>query len=270
LILFKKTVLLLLWLWPLLSPAQRLSRSRFWEEKAGTWLLGVDIGTTRYMGDLSENLNWAHLQLGATAGVSLAHRLSDRFTARAEIRAVFMHAQHRFTKIAYNNLSFAAVNPDGWLGLQYDLIHIDVPREDIPYLFGGVGLTYMTPFTRYRGQYVDLPPLQTEGVAYNRLAGLMRYGAGWLIYSGNRTGFCLELSYTHVMSDYLDDVSNRYPTLWPTDPLASALTDRAREAGYKPNVSGNQRGNPEANDGYFLLTIRGNYTLSTYKGRRRR
>jgi hypothetical protein len=269
----KRFVGLLLIFWLISSGlwAQRYTRSRRWEEKGGTWSIHLDVGTSRYMGDLSEDWNLAHLQLGATVGASVQYRLSDRFSARLDVRAYYLHADQKYTRTWYNNLDFQTINPDGWLGLQYDLLHQDEHRERIPYVFLGGGVTYMTPFTRYDKYLIDLTRLHTEGINYNQYAGIIRYGLGCAVRSWERGSMGLEVSYTHALSDYLDDVSGVYPNYNKLEfPFASVLSDRTAEIGQPPNWPGAQRGNNRANDGYYLLTVRFCHTLSTYQARRRR
>ncbi len=251
--------------------AQRYTRPRRWEEKAGTWQVCVDAGTSRYLGDLAEDWDFAHLRLGASIGSSIQYRLSDRFLARADWGLYYIYGHQAHTRVWYNNLGFQAINPDFFVGLQFDLLHQDAPVERIPYLFGGAGLTYLNPFTEYKGYLIDLAKLQTEGVAYDRLVGIIRYGLGCPIRSWARTCIGLEISYTHSLSDYLDDVSGTYPDYAKlTDPLAAVVSDRAAEIGEKPNQPGAQRGNNRANDGYYLLKARFCYTLSTHRSRRGR
>jgi hypothetical protein len=239
--------------------AQRYTRARQWEEKAGTWQLCVDGGTTRYMGDLCEPWDLAHLRLGATLGTSVQYRLSDRFSARADLRVYYIYGDQAYTRVAFNNLRFQAVNPDCWVGLQFDLLHQDTVREQIPYVFAGAGVTYMTPTTLFDGYRVDLAKAQTEGVAYNQLVHMERNHIG------------LEISYTHCLSDYLDDVSGVYPDYATLkNPFGAVLSDRAAEIGNKPNAPGAQRGNNAANDGYYLFTARFTHTISTHRHRNMR
>lgn len=223
------------------------------------------------MGDLCEDWNFEHLRLGATLGGSIQYRLSDRFSARGDLRVYYIYGRQADTRVWFNNLAFQAINPDVWVGLQFDLLHQDTPVENIPYVFAGMGVTYMTPYVRFNDYLIDLARLQTEGVAYSRYAGIVRYGLGWPIRSWTRSNIGIELSYTHCLSDYLDDVSGTYPDYSKLkDPFAAALSDRAPEIGQKPNPPGAQRGNNRANDGYYLLTARFCYTMSTHRSRRRR
>lgn len=235
-----------------------------WQEKPGTWLLNGGVGVTRYTGEMNEPGDLAHLRAGASLSVGAAYRVSYRLSLRAETQLYYIYGSHRNTRIEYNNLSFHSLNPDGWVGLQLDLWPVDHrTRALIPYLFAGPGLTYMSPKARYKGESYSLAPLRTEGVAYNRLPVIVRYGVGFPIAVGERFKLVIEGSYTHVLSDYLDDVSTVYADPSGMNPVAAALADRRPEIGGAPNPAGAQRGNGGKNDGYFGVTLKGVYVLNT-------
>lgn len=232
-------------------------RARYWYEKPGTSLLNVGIGTTRYAGDMNEPGNFAHLRLGAALNVAFTHRLTYQLSLRAETQLYYIYGSHRYTRIDYNNLSFHSLNPDVWAGVQWDFWRVNNPyRATIPYALAGVGLTYMTPKATYGGNSYSLAPLHTEGVAYNRLPLIIRYGFGLPLLAGERFKLNLEGTYTHVQSDYLDDVSTVYPDRSGMSSLAVALSDRRAEIGLPANQPGEQRGNSTKNDGYFGLSGR--------------
>ncbi|GAB2572954.1 hypothetical protein [Spirosoma areae] len=154
-------------------------RSEVWREYPGTWLLNVGLGPTRYLGDLNERFDVAHARLGAALNLAIAYRYSPQLTFRAETQVYYLRGSHQHTHLAYNNLSFYSLNPDVWAGIQWDFWRADDRNHIIiPYVLAGVGLTWLTPKTTYKGQAVSLAPLQTEGVGYNRLPFMARYGLG--------------------------------------------------------------------------------------------
>ena len=180
----------------------------------------------------------------------------------------YIRGTHRDTRIFYNNLSFHSLNPDGSVGVQYDIW----PSEDrnhavIPYAIVGIGLTYTTPKATYKGKKYSLAPLRTESVAYNRLPIVLRYGVGVPLFSNNRLKISVEGIYTHVLSDYLDDVSSQYTERSGMTTEAALLSDRAPEIGTAPNPAGAKRGNPNRNDGYLTLSARLVYMLATPRQR---
>ena len=232
-------------------------RSEIWREKPGTWFLNVGVGATRYLGDMNERGDLAHLRLGAALNVAAAYRYSPRLTLRAEAQLYYIRGSQQNTHLDYNNLSFRSTNPDIWAGVQWDIWHPDDRNHAIvPYALAGVGLTYLTPKTTYKGKTYSLAPLHTEGVTYSRLPVIFRYGLGVPIVAAERFKCHLEGTYTHVMSDYVDDVSTVYPDRTNMNPVAAALSDRRPEIGLAPNPAGAKRGNGSRHDGYFILSAR--------------
>lgn len=262
---------LLLWLWLICAPGARAQRSEIWRERPGTWLLNVGSGATHYLGDLTEAGNLGHLRLGAAFGVALAYRSSPQLTLRAEAQLYYIRGTQQDTHLAYNNLSFHSLNPDLWAGVQWDFWRADNQNHVIiPYALFGAGLTYMTPKADLNGQSVSLAPLHTEGLTYTRLPVTVRYGLGVPIVSTERFRWHLEAAYTHVFSDYLDDVSTVYPDRTGMSSLALALSDRRAELGTTPNQPGDQRGNPHRRDGYFVLSARLIFVIITPSQRKYR
>ena len=252
---------MLLSITPLCTIAQR---SEIWREKPGTWLLNVGLGATHYTGDLSEWGNLSHLQLGVALNVAAAYRYSPQLTFRAEAQLYSLRGTQQNTHLAYNNLSFRSLNPDIWVGLQWDFWRADNRNHVIiPYALAGVGLTYLTPKATYKSRTYSLAPLHTEGVAYNRFPVLFRYGLGVPAVSTERLKLHLEGTYTHVRSDYVDDVSTVYPDLGEMSQLRAALSDRRLELGQAPNPTGAKRGNDGKRDGYFILSARLIFVLMT-------
>lgn len=250
---------------PLDAAAQR---SVIWQEKPGTWSLHVGVGASRYFGDLMEGFSPAHLQMGVATSAAMTYRLTDQLALRGDAQLYYIRGTHRNTRIAYNNLSFHSLNPDLSVGLQYDFW----PSQDrnhtiIPYGITSIGLTYLTPKAAYAGTTYSLAPLHTEGITYNRLPLMLRYGIGVPLFSTDRLKGTVESIYTHVRSDYLDDVSTVYPDRSGMTPVGAALSDRAPEVGTAPNPTGAQRGNAKRNDGYLTLSARLIYTISTPRQR---
>ena len=243
--------------WIFTSDELLAQRSEYWREKPGTWLLNVGLGATRYVGDLNERSDFAHLRLGTSLNVATAFRYSPQLTLRGEAQLYFIRGSQESTHLAYNNLSFRSLNPDIWAGIQWDFWRDDNRNHVIiPYVLAGLGLTYLTPKTTYKGQTISLAPLHTEGIAYNRLPLIIRYGLGVPIAANERFKWHFEGTYTHVLSDYVDDVSTVYPDRTGMEPLAAALSDRRPELGQSPNTVGAIRGNSNRRDGYVVLSVR--------------
>lgn len=134
------------------------------------------------------------------------------------------------------------------------------------FAFAGVGLLFMNPKAeRQNGDIVALQPLETEGTKYSKFQPVIPYGLGIKYMVDPFFNFVIEGGYRLTFTDHLDDVSiERYP-----DPsslksdLSRELSDRRRERDPNyPILPGlGKRGNPENNDGYFLLNVKVQYYL---------
>lgn len=137
------------------------------------------------------------------------------------------------------------------------------------YGFVGIGLLLMNPKAeRQNGEVVALQPLQTEGVKYSRFQPVIPYGLGIKYMYNPFFNIIIEGGYRLTFTDYLDDVSSeRYPddplTFFDND-LSREMNDRRRELDpdYPIQPGLGVRGNPENNDGYFLLNIKVQYYLN--------
>ncbi|MBC3785067.1 hypothetical protein [Spirosoma utsteinense] len=249
-----RLVNLLLLAMPLGVTAQR---SVIWQERPGTWSLHVGIGPSRYLGDLNEPLDLAQLRLGFATSAAVTYCVTDQLAIRGDLQLYYIRGAQRGTRLAHNNLAFHSTNPDLSVGIQYSIWHSKHRTYAvIPYGIAGIGVTYMTPKAVYQGISYSLAPLQTEGIAYNRLPLIVRYGIGLPLIKSDRFKGSLEGTYTHVASDYLDDVSTQYVDRTSMPFPAVVLSDRSPEIGNLPNAPGAKRGNPARNDGYLTLSAR--------------
>ena len=143
------------------------------------------------------------------------------------------------------------------------------------YIFAGGGVALFYPYAQYDNKWYYLRPLQTEGVdnAYDVMTVAVPLGAGATFTFDKKIKLGIEFGYRFTFTDYLDDISTRYA--FEEDlPFQESilLANRSEEAfrrgdaelaGFAPYFSeGSRRGNPEANDGYFLGQISISYTIT--------
>lgn len=232
----------------------------------GVFSLTGGAGIAYYMGDLRSGKINRHLGLGPSVSIGALYRLTEHFSARGELRFYQVSADQKYTPKYQQNLSFKATNPDLNIGFQADLFEYNQHAKINPYLFGGVGVTYMTPTAKLDGRRGSLAPLRTEGVKYNRLPLVFMAGIGISMQVADRWSIGGELCNNFVNSDYLDDVSTVYPdpaTL--SSDLARRLSDRSSEIGAPKQEAGWHRGSPNNNDKYLFLQLRVNYLIGTKK-----
>ncbi len=233
------------------------AQSRYfrWREEVGDKYIGLNLSTTRYRGDLSDAINWNHWQLGWGAEVNARYRFDERWCYRIDIGVYHVRAEQRYSRNAQNVLNFFSTNPSANIGVQWDVRPIDYNLHNIVYVFAGLGITKIGAKTELGGVTYSLPEFKTEGIDYPLWVGQIHYGVGIPINIGSTTQLRFVGRYTHLFSDYLDDVSTVYADKSQASALEKALADkRIAENLSPPNVSGAKRGEPTNNDGYFMLT----------------
>ncbi len=229
------------------------------QEKPGDWLIGVTASASRYAGDLSERYNIKHLQLGWSAQAHARWRLHESLCIRAETGIYYLHARQQYTQNAANMLAFYTTNLSLNLDLEIDALPVDFNMQNILYGVLGGGITNLDPQTTLNGKVIKLTDFNTEGTKYARWVGQFRYGLGIPFALSRWTQIRVEGTYTHVLSDYLDDVSTVYTDKAAAPLLEAQVADPRRLVGLEPNVAGAQRGNPGKRDGYFLITFQAVY-----------
>jgi len=264
------SIILILWVGQSIWAQQRRGSHLYRHIPAlGVLKLSAGTGIAYYLGDMRAKTDFRFLQ--PHLAVAINYRLAERFSVRGEVNVYRLSAKQSGGPIWYNNLSFRSDNPAGYAALQIDAFKFSDERTLKPYFFGGAGITRINPKAKYEGFWYSLPPLMTEGVAYQRnvLMALAGIGVSWKY--DDRWSFAVEFSDHFTNSDYLDDVSTRYPDPAGMSELAIKLSDRRPELdpsllplGYLPyNEPGNQRGNPNIKDSYGFLSFRVEYMLST-------
>jgi len=189
--------------------------------------VGVTLTAMNYFGDITPKPSIPSLRFGATRwnfGGTFTHRFTPRISARAGLTygqitgddSKAADQNDSEGKYRYNrNMNFRNNIAELSVVGIFDLIpnrNTYIKRPDlVPYLLAGVaGYTGNPRGENRSGNFVDLQPLKTEGVAYNRGGIAIPFGAG-ARYKINRDfdiGF--EIIFRKTFSDYLDDVSTNY------------------------------------------------------------
>lgn len=208
--------------------------------------VGVSAGTTNYLGDLDDDLTFKFTRpgLGATA----CFKFSPRMEGRVHFFQGWIGGRDAVSaNVPRNdrNLSFRSPITEGSATLVFDMFpevrgYRFRPGFN-PYIFGGVGVFKFNPQTKYLGQWYDLQPLGTEGQYLPQLPGksypkpyaltqiCIPGGVGMHIMVNSHWNIDVEVGFRKLFTDYLDDVSGRYPdldALRAQNPIAADLSYR--------------------------------------------
>ena len=141
-------------------------------------------------------------------------------------------------------------------------------RRYSPFLFAGVGGVHFNPKTNLYGTEYELPQYATESAdlsdKYKKYAITIPYGAGVKYNISGNWNLVGELGYRTAFTDYLDDVSGKYPDLINLDPndIKRDLTDPSNP---KIGVPGTQRGDFRKRDTYMFGGFSLTYTFVSRK-----
>jgi hypothetical protein len=285
----KKNLLLLL-----LSSSSCFSQSYFYDNRYYDHFIlveaGASMGSMNCMTDLGgkpgkgkpffKDINWnctrpsagifAGLLYRYTIGLRLEATFGNVQAADSLLKKNIADAVHRYER----NLHFKSRIRELSLVVEFHPLSLlsdpyEFSTRISPYLLAGLGLFSFNPKAFYQGKWISLPPLRTEGQGFPDFPGRLPYkttqlnfpaGCGLKYELSALFNARLELVYRFLLTDYLDDVSQRYidPDLFYHyhDPakatLAAALADRRRPG----STSSARRGNPKNKDSFFSLNLK--------------
>ena len=236
------------------------SSSRYTINKKYT-TVGISLNSINYFGDLAPKDQIFSTNLGLTrvdVGLFASRRLGPRFSVRASFNWGRLKgddfesadpndelARYRYVRNLQFRNDIKELAVVGIIDLKENLATFRSRDNINPYVFAGVAVFHHnpkalvpevdvnngnTPFPN-AGEWVDLLPLQTEGVEYKKIQLAIPFGAGVRFRLNERMDLAFEIGYRYLFFDYIDDVSGDYVDLGslPND-LARALSDRSREA----------------------------------------
>lgn len=232
--------------------------------------LGLSGGVCRYNGDLNPG---PALGLGSYFGGHIRFNVNKWCGASLSINVGSIKGDDKESDNFFENnrnLNFKSSAVEIALIGNFNLLPY-VPdsenRRFSPYVFAGVGLGMSDPSTEYQGQTYSLLRLGTEGQGLREYQGYQGpeflsfpLGVGLKIAINPKVNIGFEASYRFTNSDYLDDVSGKYPDadllMATKGALTTALSDRSTElTGIAVNRGGEQRGDGSPTDSFMSLSL---------------
>jgi len=240
---------LVFFLWLENTQAQRNRPNSYsYKSYQGEWRIGANLGIMNYFGDLNPLSQYVSTELSATKfayGAFIYYRPYDHFGFKLNYNMGRIQGddftaadpydeRHRFRYM--RNAHFRSDIRELSLTMQFYIpeIFAGVSTPIDPYIFVGITYFYYNPKARTPDslgrEWVDLQPLQTEGVEYSNYAFAIPFGIGAEIRLTERLSIGAEIGFRYTFTDYLDDVSGDYVDPFSLDSdLARVMSNRTME-----------------------------------------
>ena len=239
-----------------------------WKLSDRYYSLQGGVGFSSYRGELKHGTSFQNEI--SNLSLALEARLLSRLGAHVELNHYIIRAHDRNAPDSsyeqQRNLSFRSAN---WELSVMGTFYFREYRGEYhkrwkvdPYFQAGVGVTLISPTTEFAGQKVYLYELETEGTDYSRFTMVFPLQAGIKFRVNPFLNFITEFGYRFTLSDYLDDVSDRYPATYP-DLATELLSNRKDEVPVVNEdaydnllVPGGPRGDSSDKDRYLFFNIK--------------
>ena len=254
------------------------------------------IGATNFLGDLGganqigthgfKDLNFTCTR--PSLGVGMRMKVQQFISAKANLFWGDIHGDDKLTQEPFRNarnLNFRSNIFELSGQLEFNFIkeqkgHVYAikgvrgmkHKDKEIYLFTGGGLVYFNPQGYYDGKWYYLQPLSTEGEGilpgtkkYSLVTGMVSIGGGMRFAINRYWGVGFEIGLRETFSDYLDDVSGKYPdpSIFKGNVVAQHLSNpsNAADANYCYPCAGQQRGDPTHKDAYVFAMFTVGYKV---------
>jgi hypothetical protein len=285
------------------AQAQYFRSSNYWKTRRQELTLGA--GATNFLGELGgrdkvgSSFVW-DLEFNQTKpALSIGYRyfLLEHFSLRFAASYGVLGGSDALTKEPFRqnrNLTFRSDLFEGQLCAEYHpflerMGHVydlrgaqgDASGHLGAYLFAGIGAFHFNPQAQLNGKWIDLRPLGTEGQGLPdapteyELNGLcIPMGVGLRKALTKQLTLGAELQYTKTFTDYLDDVSGNYYDRSAIEatrgPVAAYFADPSLGDIPGQTATGQQRGQPDHDDGYMFLKVEVHYKILKTHGRNKK
>lgn len=246
-----------------------LGQSFHYQNYDRRWIASLGTGTTTYFGELKNPGDYFDTKLNLNFG--LERKLTSKWSARSEFtwyQIAGDDAEADDPGRVNRNLSFKSNNFEANIELMWGFFRegnrFYQRRKINPYIFAGMGLSFINPKADYEGETYALRKYKTEDVEYSQVIFVLPAGAGLKFKIHPMFNVNLEAGYRMTFTDYLDDVSTIYIDRSNIeDPVRVGLIDRGIEIGQPAREPGDNRGNQDADDGYMIFNVKVEFYLPT-------
>lgn len=241
---------------------------------AQSWEVGAFAGSSGYMGDINPVRPYKYTDF------AYGGQVKRNFDGYWSLKLNLMHgkiqaddAQSPNLQQQRRNLNFFSPLTELSLQTEFNFFNYlpGIPegygaKRFSPYLFTGVGLVSFMPKTVYNNEVVELPTYMTEDVSYSTYALSVPYGLGFKYNFLGYWNLIGEAGYRTAFTDYLDDVSGKYPQYLGASILA-VDNDDLSDPSVPPKVGGAgiQRGDFRKRDTYMFVGLSLTYTFVSKK-----
>jgi len=228
--------------------------------------IGVMLGGANYIGDLAPDV--AYNETRPCGGLFVRNRLSPYFALRHSLsyaRIKGDDANFEFNRP--RNLSFRSDIIEVASVVEFNFLPFGreiLTKNFTSYAFIGIAFFRHNPKTEFNGKWITLRPLGTEGQGlpggknYGLMQVALPFGMGCKYNINDNWLIGAELGFRRAYTDYIDDVSTKYPDFNAAGiPDAMLVSDRSGEinGGKSLAAAGDARGNPDTKDWYVLAGI---------------
>lgn len=268
----------------LITVAEMADAQSFYSRRRDRSLMfSFGLGASTYHGDLHDVL-YDGLTARPNFGIGLRKKFGSQLSFRVDLNwyqiggadSLNQKIGERENRNGGNdtrrkrNLSFRSNNIELSGMFFFNLIPVNgsYTRRPLinPYIYAGIGVTTNNPKAFYQNEWHALRPLQTELTPYSGTLMVIPVGLGIRLKANQYIDILLEAGRRFTFSDYLDDISTEHVDVSEFDALfgegtemaelAKALSDRSVEGGFSDSLPGDDRGNPEKNDAYYIFQVR--------------
>lgn len=238
-------------------------------------------GISNYQGDLQEKLITTE-QSHAAFGIGVQYDLMPRVVLRSGLMYGKISGDDKLNKdpfLVKRNLNFTSQVFEFNVSGEYDFFSLEQHRIT-PYVFGGLAIFGFDPYTYDTlGTRYYLQPAGTEGQGlstnpgskpYHRVQLSLPFGVGFKFKVNESITLGYEIGLRKTFTDYLDDLSGRYPDaavlLAERGPKAVELSYRGGELKDGNPVfpaAGTIRGGSKFKDWYYFQGITIAYRLNS-------